>query len=227
MKKFVIWPCVVLLLLCAGGCSGGSRALAIGSAAPDFSLPGVDGKTHSLAEYASSRVLAVVFTCNHCPTAQLYEERLRKLDEDYRSQGVRLVAINSERADAVLLSELAYSDVGDSLAESGGDAAFRRGRVRLGQNRLGHELSFTGRGANINGCIAERSWPLSRLREREPTRRRFRDVSLRVLTDADPDPPVPCAWAPGRGRLWRGGLPGDAREADGAGDDGDDSARTA
>ena len=116
----------VLLLVCATACGGsGSRALAIGSAAPDFSLPGVDGKTHSLAEYASSRVLAVVFTCNHCPAAQLYEDRLRKLDEEYRAKGVKLVAINSDRADAIPLSELAYSDVGDSLAEMKARAAHR------------------------------------------------------------------------------------------------------
>src|SRR6476619_5212968 len=105
------------MLLGAAGCGGGSRALAIGSAAPEFSLPGVDGKTHSLAEYASSRVLAVVFTCNHCPSSQLYEDRLRQLDEDYRTKGVKLVAINSDRADAIALTELAYSDVGDSLPE--------------------------------------------------------------------------------------------------------------
>ncbi|HEU4936014.1 MAG TPA: redoxin family protein [Vicinamibacterales bacterium] len=113
-------------LLCVAGCGGGNRAIAIGSPAPDFSLPGIDGKTHSLAEYASSRVLAVVFTCNHCPAAQLYEARLRKLDEDYRSKGVQLVAINSERADAIPLSELAYSDVGDSLADMKARAEHRR-----------------------------------------------------------------------------------------------------
>ncbi len=108
---------IVSLLLAVTGCGGGSRALAIGSSAPDFALPGVDGKTHSLAEYASSRVLAIVFTCNHCPAAQLYEDRLRKLAEDYRTKGVTLVAINSDRADAIPFSELAYSDVGDSLVD--------------------------------------------------------------------------------------------------------------
>lgn len=106
-----------VLLACTAACGGGGRALAIGSAAPDFSLPGIDGKTHSLAEYSSSRVLAVVFTCNHCPASQLYEERLRKLDEDYRAKGVRLVAINSDHAEVIPFSELAYTDVGDSLAD--------------------------------------------------------------------------------------------------------------
>ena len=45
--------------------------LALGSAAPDFSLPGIDGKTHALAEYKAAKVLVIVFTCDHCPTAQL------------------------------------------------------------------------------------------------------------------------------------------------------------
>ncbi len=47
--------------------------LAIGSAAPDFELPGVDGKIHKLSDYASSPVLVVIFNCNHCPIAQMYE----------------------------------------------------------------------------------------------------------------------------------------------------------
>src|SRR6476619_3202932 len=111
-----MWRGLSILLICIAGC-GGSRSLTFGSAAPDFALPGADGKTHSLADYASSPVLAVVFTCNHCPASQLYEDRLRKLDEDYRTKGVKLVAINSDRADAIALTELAYSDVGDSLPE--------------------------------------------------------------------------------------------------------------
>src|SRR5690349_1128955 len=46
--------------------------LAIGSKAPDFSLPGIDGKTYSLKDFAGSKILLIVFTCNHCPTAQAY-----------------------------------------------------------------------------------------------------------------------------------------------------------
>ena len=121
-----MWRGLSILLICIAGCGGGNRPLAIGSAAPDFSLPGVDGKTHSLAEYAASPVLAVVFTCNHCRASQLYEARLRQLDEDYRAKGVRLVAINSDRADAIPLSGLAYSDVGDSLADMKARVAYRR-----------------------------------------------------------------------------------------------------
>ena len=54
-----------------------AKPLAIGAKAPDFKLPGVDGKSYSLADFAPAKVLVVAFTCNHCPTAQAYEARLR------------------------------------------------------------------------------------------------------------------------------------------------------
>src|ERR1700761_2602982 len=47
--------------------------LTIGSPAPDFHLPGIDGKTYSLATFKSSKVLVVIFTAVHCPTAESYE----------------------------------------------------------------------------------------------------------------------------------------------------------
>jgi thiol-disulfide isomerase/thioredoxin len=89
-------------------------------------LPGIDGKNHSLSEYAASRVLAVVFTCNHCAAAQRYESRLKKIDEDYRTRGVTLVAINADNPDAIPLSELTYSDGGDSLADMKARASYRQ-----------------------------------------------------------------------------------------------------
>ncbi|MGA2167600.1 MAG: redoxin family protein [Terracidiphilus sp.] len=91
--------------------------LAIGSAAPDFSLPGIDGKTHSLAEYKGAKVLVIVFTCDHCPTAQLYESRLKKLVDDYKGKSVQFVMIQPNDPDAVRLGELGYTDVSDSLEE--------------------------------------------------------------------------------------------------------------
>jgi thiol-disulfide isomerase/thioredoxin len=91
--------------------------LAIGSAAPDFTLPGIDGKNHSLKEYAAAKVLAIVFTCNHCPVAQMYEKRIKELTSDYRDKGVAVVAINPNAPNAVHLSEMGYTDLGDTLAE--------------------------------------------------------------------------------------------------------------
>jgi peroxiredoxin len=99
--------------------------LAIGADAPDFCLPGIDGQTHCLKEYAASKVLVVVFTCNHCPTAQLYEGRLKQLVEDYRDKGVALVAIEPNNPNAVRLDELGYTDVGDSFEEMKTRAAYR------------------------------------------------------------------------------------------------------
>jgi peroxiredoxin len=93
------------------------RPLEIGAAAPDFSLPGTDGKSHSLADFAAAKLLAVVFTCNHCPTAQLYEERLKKLTADYREKGVAVVAISPNDPEALRLDELGYTDLSDSLEE--------------------------------------------------------------------------------------------------------------
>ena len=55
-------------------------SLAIGAKAPDFNLPGVDGKKYNLASFASAKLLVVVFTCNHCPTAQAYENRIIECD---------------------------------------------------------------------------------------------------------------------------------------------------
>ncbi len=72
--------------------------LKIGDAAPDFTLPGVDGKEHGLGEWASKRILVVVFTCNHCPYAQAYEDRLVELAKYYSIQGVQFVAINANDA---------------------------------------------------------------------------------------------------------------------------------
>src|SRR5690349_22824335 len=65
--------------------------LPIGSPLPSFSLPGVDGKTHTAAQYSGTRLLAIVFESNHCPVSQLYESRIEKLYEDYRRKGVTLV----------------------------------------------------------------------------------------------------------------------------------------
>lgn len=91
--------------------------LALGASAPDFDLPGIDGRNHRLADYAKSPVLCIVFNCNHCPTAQAYEERLKALVSRYSKQGVALVAISPNSVAAVRLDELGYTDLGDTLEE--------------------------------------------------------------------------------------------------------------
>ena len=91
--------------------------LALGSAAPNFELPGVDGAIHKLADYSSSPVLVVVFTCNHCPIAQMYERRIAQLGGDYKDRGVAVVAIQPNDPTAIRIDELDSSDLSDSLEE--------------------------------------------------------------------------------------------------------------
>src|SRR5262245_51341171 len=69
------------------------KTLQIGAAAPDFKLPGADGKIYSLASFKNAKALVIIFTCNHCPTAQAYEDRIIQLVKDYGSRGVAVVAI--------------------------------------------------------------------------------------------------------------------------------------
>jgi peroxiredoxin len=120
MRQFARIFCLTMLTALAFGPS--SRAaevtpLAIGQPAPDFALPGVDGQTHRLADYASSRVLVILFTCNHCPTAQAAEGRIKQLVEAYKDQGVQWVAISPNDPKSVRLDELGYAVYGDTLEE--------------------------------------------------------------------------------------------------------------
>jgi thiol-disulfide isomerase/thioredoxin len=77
----------------------------------------VDGKVHSLADYGTSPILVVVFTCNHCPIAQMYEQRIQQLEADYRDRGVAVVAIQPNDPKAIRIDELDSSDLSDSLEE--------------------------------------------------------------------------------------------------------------
>ncbi len=69
--------------------------LQIGDHAPGFQLPGVDGHAFRLEEFAGKPILVVIFSCNHCPYVQAYEDRMISIQRDYRGHGVQLVAINS------------------------------------------------------------------------------------------------------------------------------------
>jgi peroxiredoxin len=70
--------------------------LNISSPIPNFEkLPGIDGKHHSLKDFSSSKALVVVFSCNHCPTVQAYEDRMMAFQREYGAKGVQLIAINS------------------------------------------------------------------------------------------------------------------------------------
>ncbi len=111
----------VLVLLCFCLClpalANTASGLEIGDPLPNFSLPGVDDRNYSPADFADADVLLVIFTCNHCPTAQAYEERIMQLQRDYQDKGVALLAISPNDPKAVRLDELSYSDLNDSLED--------------------------------------------------------------------------------------------------------------
>jgi peroxiredoxin len=121
MSRWVPIGIATILLLAVANVAAadppGLKILPIGSSAPDFSLPGVEGRTYSLKDFASAKFLVVVFTCNHCPTAQAYEDRIIQLHANYKDKGVALVAISPNDAKAVRLDELGYTDLSDSFEE--------------------------------------------------------------------------------------------------------------
>jgi len=105
---------------------GGPSPLQIGAPAPDFCLPCIDGQTHCLKDYGGSKVLIIAFTCNHCPTAQLYESRIKRMAEDYSARNVALVAIQPNSPKSVRLDEMGYTDAGDSFEDMKVRANYRK-----------------------------------------------------------------------------------------------------
>lgn len=89
--------------------------LSTGAKAPAFNLPATDGKMYSLSDFAGKKILIVIFSCNHCPTAQAYEDRIIALTKDYVPKGVGIVVISPNHPDAINLGELGYTDLSDDM----------------------------------------------------------------------------------------------------------------
>jgi peroxiredoxin len=93
------------------------KTLEINAIAPDFRLPGIDERYYTLESFSDAKVLVIIFSCNHCPTAQAYEDRMIQITNDFKSESVQVVVISPNSVNAVLLEELGYSDMGDSFEE--------------------------------------------------------------------------------------------------------------
>ncbi len=124
--------------------------LALGASAPDFSLPGVDGKNYSLKSFADAEILVVVFTCNHCPAAQGYEERIKQLTADYKEKGVAVVAISPNDPLAVRLDELGYTDLSDS---------FEEGKIRAKDHKFNFQYLYDGDSQAVSKAYGPRATP--------------------------------------------------------------------
>ena len=93
------------------------ETLEIGANAPDFNLMGIDDKVYTLQSFADANILTIIFTANHCPTAQAYEGRIIQLIKDYKEKGVAFAAISSNSPQAVRLDEMGYTDLGDTFED--------------------------------------------------------------------------------------------------------------
>jgi peroxiredoxin len=124
--------------------------LALGSPAPDFSLPGVDGKVHRLSDYAASPILVVIFTCNHCPIAQMYEQRIEQFYENYSKKGVAVVAIQGNDPKAIRIDELDSSDVSDTLDDM---------KIRVGYKRLHYPYLYAGDTPSVTSAYGPQATP--------------------------------------------------------------------
>jgi len=101
----------------SGGLPPDARRLALGDAAPDFKLLGIDGRQHTLADYKAAKLLMVVFLSNHCPYSHAAETRLIPLAQEFKSKGLEVVAINPNSPDGIRIDELGYSKYNDSYEE--------------------------------------------------------------------------------------------------------------
>lgn len=94
MKTIKIFGAVMLVTFLAAFITKPAEGYKVGDVATDFSLKNVDNKKVSLKDIKDAKGYIVVFTCNHCPYAQAYEDRIVALDKKYKKLGYPVVAIN-------------------------------------------------------------------------------------------------------------------------------------
>jgi peroxiredoxin len=147
----LMWRMIFLFLLTfSASAQNPHPILPLGSPAPDFSLPGVDGKVHRLADYGSSPILVVVFTCNHCPIAQMYEQRIQQLEADYRDRGVAVVAIQPNDPKAIRIDELDSSDISDTLDDM---------KIRVAYKNLHYPYLYDGETQSVTRAYGPQATP--------------------------------------------------------------------
>ncbi len=114
LKTFFLWISL-LSLQCAA--QEIPTVLPIGTDLPTFSLPGIDGKNHTPETYADAEILCIIFTCNHCPDSVAAAARCEDLHQNYKSQGVAIIAVNANNPASLRPDELGYSPFNDSFEE--------------------------------------------------------------------------------------------------------------
>ena len=113
MKKFGILTLLMVILMSFTNTSGYQP----GDKATDFKLKSVDGKMYSMSDYKDAKGFIVVFTCNHCPFAVKYEDRVIELAKKYKSKGYVLLAINPN--DPSVVPEDSFEKMKERAKEKG------------------------------------------------------------------------------------------------------------
>jgi peroxiredoxin len=150
MAKIFASLLALLLLLPVQAWAADHPILPLGSDAPDFSLPGADGKVHKLSDYASSKILVVAFTCDHCPNSQMYESRVSSLYNDYKDKGVAVVAISPNDPKAIRIDELDSSDVSDTLDDM---------KIRVAYKHLPYPFLYDGETESVSHAYGPQASP--------------------------------------------------------------------
>jgi thiol-disulfide isomerase/thioredoxin len=124
--------------------------LDINASAPDVNLPGIDGRNYRLSDFADANILVIIFTANHCPTAQAYEGRIMSIASDYNDKGVAVVAVSPNDPLAVRLDELAWTDLGDSFKEM---------KMRAKERKFNFPYLYDGQSQTMAGAYGPVSTP--------------------------------------------------------------------
>ena len=109
--------------------------LNIGSPAPDFNLPAVDGGNYSLFSFKDSTLLAVIFSCNHCPYVQAYEDRIINLQKEFYNKGLSVAAINSN--DITNYPDDSFEHMVDRAKQKGFNFPYLRDEDQITANSYG------------------------------------------------------------------------------------------
>lgn len=150
LKNRAILVLLAFTLMTFAGRTEDHPILPLGSLAPDFSLPGADGKTHKLSDYASAKILVIAFTCDHCPNSQMYEGRITQMYNEYKDKGVALVAISPNDPKAIQIAELDSSDVSDTLEEM---------KIRVAYKHLPYPFLYDGDTEKVSHAYGPQASP--------------------------------------------------------------------
>jgi len=95
IRKGTLGLVMVAAAMARGASALAAKALKVGDEAPQWSgIIGIDDKQHGLADYKEAKAIVLVFTCNHCPVAVIYQDRVIALQKDYGPKGVQVIAVN-------------------------------------------------------------------------------------------------------------------------------------